>query len=1387
MRTTHRSGSTLAGILLSGAALAPIAQASETRSSSNADDEANASIAFSDAQHEALPSRKLNVGLGQGGVFAPGGETVSFMTYWNYDREIAFSSVRIFKASDTRLSSPVADIPFTRETAAEWQMPEGGNGEFIYVLRVYNQSGLYDETRPKLLKRGAVKALDTSLEHLQNQIKSEDNTAVQNIQITPRFRVKSETRVATDKVQVEASKVVEADSITVPSSPSVKPTLEAPSTAPDDEVEKSVPTEAKPDLTAELDPVPEAPATRILVGETYWADAVSAEKPDRESDDLLRQSDIHVSFDGLDVQPLLNVGLVGGGTSVVPGAEIQFQTYWNYSAFIDRAQIEVYDPTDQYISAPVAVLLVDSVTGRADWTVPAYRRTDRYTYVLRVFDEAGQSDLTDTKNIALVTETESLENAPNMTGPIYGEDATARRNIDVRGGAITVSGTGFTGTKAETLSVRGKPVKTDPDGSFAIQEIMRPGEHDVAVRYKTADGKVVRTTKSAEIPESEMFFIALGDLTVGTRSSEGRALLEASGEDFEETYVTGRGAFYLKGKIQGRYLLTASMDTTEDDIDNLFSNLSDKDPQSILRRVDPDRYYPVYGDNSTYVEDAPTQGRFYVRLEDGDDHVVWGNFFTDVTNTEFAQIDRGLYGAKAEYNSDATTEDGEKKLRATVFAADPGTIPGRQEFRGTGGSVYFLENQDVTIGSERLRVELRDQDSGLVLETRELRPFVDYEIDYIQGRVILAAPLASTELNDQVVRDGVLSGAAVYLVARYEYTQAFVDVDGYSTGGRAEAWLSKLLRLGVTAQSEETGDADQTLVAGDVLLKKSERTFLKAELAQTEGAAFEERSSLDGGFTFNPLTTGVVGSQKATAWRVEGALTGEDFDLEQPLSLNGFYEDLEAGFSAPGRLTRGDTTRFGFGAQTEINDRASLALKYDSVSIDDAVDEDTAAADLRIALNDDWSAGLGLRYNELSGPLSQNSGDRTDAGLEIRNQVHEALAVYGFGQATLDTSGDREDLNRIGLGIESRVWDALQVRGEISGGDGGTGALAGVTWQRSDGEEYYLNYTLDADRTEPGVDGTSFLPNTQNSLTLGGKRRFTSTLSVYGEERATFGDRAGLTHAYGLDYTWNDHWTFGASFEIGDVEEFTQTLEREAYTVTAGYADDAISAGAALEWRSDEDATAKRDTWLFRSNLGVKVSPDWTAILKYNIAESDFTGGAFFDGDFTELQVAGAYRPTENDRLNALFRYTYFEELPSAEQISNSAQSGLPAQKSNIFSADANYRVTNWLTLGGKIGHRDGEVSLSRTEDDFVENSATLLVGRADVHFVKKWDALIELRSLEVDAAQDKKTGALAAIYRHVGNNAKVGLGYNFTDFSDDLTDLSFNDNGLFLNVVAKF
>jgi hypothetical protein len=76
---------------------------------------------------------------------------------------------------------------------------------------------------------------------------------------------------------------------------------------------------------------------------------------------------------------------------------------------------------------------------------------------------------------------------------------------------------------------------------------------------------------------------------------------------------------------------------------------------------------------------------------------------------------------------------------------------------------------------------------------------------------------------------------------------------------------------------------------------------------------------------------------------------------------------------------------------------------------------------------------------------------------------------------------------------------------------------------------------------------------------------------------------------------------------------------------------------------------------------------------------------------------------------------------------------------------------------------------------------------RADLHLVKEWDALVELRNLRATEAQDAKAGALLGIYRHLGKGVKVGVGYNFTQYSDDLTDLSYRSRGWFLNVLAAY
>jgi hypothetical protein len=43
----------------------------------------------------------------------------------------------------------------------------------------------------------------------------------------------------------------------------------------------------------------------------------------------------------------------------------------------------------------------------------------------------------------------------------------------------------------------------------------------------------------------------------------------------------------------------------------------------------------------------------------------------------------------------------------------------------------------------------------------------------------------------------------------------------------------------------------------------------------------------------------------------------------------------------------------------------------------------------------------------------------------------------------------------------------------------------------------------------------------------------------------------------------------------------------------------------------------------------------------------------------------------------------------------------------------------------------------------------------------------------------------LLTVSRYVGEHVKVGLGYNFADFSDDLTDLNYDHKGFFLNLTG--
>ncbi len=49
------------------------------------------------------------------------------------------------------------------------------------------------------------------------------------------------------------------------------------------------------------------------------------------------------------------------------------------------------------------------------------------------------------------------------------------------------------------------------------------------------------------------------------------------------------------------------------------------------------------------------------------------------------------------------------------------------------------------------------------------------------------------------------------------------------------------------------------------------------------------------------------------------------------------------------------------------------------------------------------------------------------------------------------------------------------------------------------------------------------------------------------------------------------------------------------------------------------------------------------------------------------------------------------------------------------------------------------------------------------------------------------KQGFLVGVDRDLSKNFRMGAGYNFTEFSDDLTDFDYDHKGGFLNLSGRY
>jgi hypothetical protein len=1046
--------------------------------------------------------------------------------------------------------------------------------------------------------------------------------------------------------------------------------------------------------------------------------------------------------------------------------------------------------------------------GIASWTPPAeWFRSPVYelAYVLRAYGTDGNFDETRPQPLWLVYDAidkrDDDEDAINLTADpelyaAYGENSLNLHNIALSSGTVSVRGSGI--APDQDVWVAGRKVPVDANGNFVTEEILPGGQHTVEVAVLDQEGAGELYLRDLEFEHNDWFYVGMADVTLseGEMSGPGDLLQGDNATNPIDSTLDGRLAFFVNGKFSDHWKITASADTREGPVEDLFSNFMDKNPESLFRRIDPDYYYPTFGDDSTVEEMAPTMGKFFVRLSQGDNYGQWGNFKVGYMNNELAQVDRGLYGANLHYQSESTTTFGDQRYAVDVYGAEPGTIASREEFRGTGGSLYFLQRQDILLGSERVRVELRDKASGIVTGVLNLTPVLDYDIDYLQGRIVLTEPLASTADDNLLVRSNALSGDEAYLVIRYEYTPGFDEVDAMSVGGQAHAWVGDYVKLGVTTNSNEENAADSSLNAADLTLRLAAHSWIKLQHASSEGLVSLPQVSQDGGFEFQGYDPLAFVNAEADAMRADLSVNAEDVLPFGRGQLTLYVQDVEAGYSAPGLTALTDTKNFGGTFTMPVAGKFSVGAKVDSLEQEQGLETDVAEVNLGYQVNESWEVSAGYRVDDRvdNAPvvgLTQEVGERVDAVMQVGYDSRTTWNAYAFLQDTVSISGNRQENARAGIGGSYRATERLRVDAEVSNGDLGTGARLGTNYLHSDRTSLYLNYALENERTDNGLRSGR---GSEGNLVAGVKSRIADSTSVFLEERYQHGTTmTGLTHATGITFAPTEKWNLGISTDIGTLQD-QQTgaeTERMAGAVQIGFGFRELQFSSGVEYRNDDAeqldlSRTERTTWLFRNSFKYQINPGMRLLGKLNHSESESSLGTFYDGGFTEAVLGYAYRPIMHDRVNVLAKYTYFYNVPTTDQIS---LSNIPAefiQKSHIAAVDVTYDVTHNFTLGGKYAYRLGQVSLDRENTEFFDNNANLYVVRGDYRFLKNWELLVEGRMLHMPDLDERRTGALTAVSRYLGDHLKIGIGYNFTDFSEDLTDLSYDHHGVFLNITGS-
>lgn len=846
--------------------------------------------------------------------------------------------------------------------------------------------------------------------------------------------------------------------------------------------------------------------------------------------------------------------------------------------------------------------------------------------------------------------------------------------------------------------------------------------------------------------------------------------------------AAARGALFLKGKISGERLLTLGYD-------------SDKETRArLLRDLKPEEFYPVYGDASVKSFDAQTASRLFVRVDDGRNFLLWGDF---LTADGFAQAaGSGLVaggrlrqlGAYSRSLTGARLHLERPDAFANVFASRDTLKQLTEEIRANGTSGPFaVGNTQALEQSDKVEILVRDRNNlDTILSVTPLVRLNDYSFEPFSGRILLNRPVPSVDAD----------GNPLSLRVSYEVDQGGTPY--WLAGADGQINLGQSVTVGGSLVDDQNPNAPFRLASVNLGARLAERTTLVAELAHTE-ANLTTQGFLTPATPPDPNAPTTAGLAGRVVLEHKG---------------DGFNARIYANRAASSFANRGAGVQPGSqqsGASLAVKASEAVTLKAEGQLTQDTSTDArrsgvTLGADYQLGSDTVLSAGL-RRVEEqgrLGGALS-SLGANPDAGSYFG--AGSGGGFSGAGSTTLinlnnagvfggSSPGSVPDLAATSayLGANQKLGERVALQGQVEQvvqGDPGHRGEVAASYRFAERSRLYARA-----ETQTGMASRYGLLDAaahSNVAALGLDSGYMPGGNVFSEYRLRDAADARVAQlASGVRNAW----------AVDEGVLLSTGLERLKVLAGSGQNATAATLGAdlttnplwkasgRLEWRrldaptsTSAGAPVVQDSVLNTLTLAHKLDRDWTMLTRNYYLATD-NHGARPDGWQDRFQLGAAYRPVDHNRLDVLGKV----EVKTEDNINATDE----WRRVHVAALQANLHPSRpwWVSgrLAGKSVHERFPVTEGGVEDSY---RAWLLGSRLIYDVTERIDVGLMANVMRGKAAGQSGTSLQRALGLEVGyllqSNLWLSAGYNVSGFSDRDLSSDYTARGAFIRLRFKF